>query len=1075
MPTPSFREDHTSQIPALQFLCALGWQYLTPAEALAERGNRTSSVLLEDILRERLRAINTIRYRGKEYPFFDMNIEAAIRILKDVPYDVNFMQSSEELYNLLTQGRSFEQTVGGDKKSFTLKYIDWENPENNVYYVTAEYKVLRSGSSTEYYEPDIVLFVNGIPLVIIECKSPALKDAETQAISQHLRSQQADGIPALYVYSQLLLSLAGHEAKYGTTVTPEEFWSVWKERFASEKDREKFKTQVQELKNTVPNAEQQAHLFQPPFAGARSHFEQLWQEECTVTAQDKLLYSLCSPARLLELIFGFILYEQGEKKLCRYQQYFVVRKTIRRIEKLNEKNRRRGGVVWHSQGSGKSLTMVYLAQHIAMSRSIKNPQIVLVTDRIDLDDQIKETFQKCGKDVHQATTGRDLLAQLHRPTGDVITTVINKFGNAVKNSSDVFESTDIFILVDEGHRTQYGSLATKMRRMFPNGCFIGFTGTPLTKKQKHTARIFGGFIDKYTITQAEEDGAVVPLLYEGRYVQQEVQERPLDAAFDRIAESMPEYQANEFKHKASSRRELNKAEQRIEEIAHDISKHFTDTWKNTGYKGQLVTPDKKTALRYKKALDELGKVTSEVLISPPDEREGHIGIDSETDDEVQKFWKKMMQRHHSPKKYADDIIKWFKSSGDPDIVIVVDKLLTGFDAPRNVVLYIAKPLKEHTLLQAIARVNRVFPGKEYGYIIDYEGVLGKLDEAMKMYSGLDEFDAEDVEGTLQEVRKEIEKLPQLHSGVWEVFQSIRNKQDTEAYAELLRDLEQRETFYERLRNFLRCWCIALSSNSFTEMVSAETAERYEKDAGFFLRLRDHVRQRYSDELRFADYEPQIRKLIDRHVAAYNTTSITGLVNIFNKEEFEAEVRQVTGTAAKADTITSRTSRYVTENMEKDPYFYKKLSELIKQTIEDYRQGRIDEAEYLKKAREQQEAALNRTDSSIPEVLRERGAAQAFYGVMLETLSEKVGEKTQCRDICTQAAIGIDDVLLKHIMDGGRPIVDWQSNTSVLGQLTIELGDYIYDHVTKPNGIDLSFDNIDDQVEQIIDIAKTQYK
>lgn len=1073
--TPSFNEKYTSQLPALQMLCALGWQYLAPQQAMAERGGRAQAVLLGDILREQLRRINAIHYRGKDYAFSDSNIEAAVRTIGDVSYETEFELAGRDVYNLLTQGKSFEQSVGGDRKSFALRYIDWENPANNTYHVTAEYSVVRSGSS-ELYTPDIVLFVNGIPLVVIECKSPVLKDALGQAVSQHLRNQQEGGIRALYVYAQVLLALAGHKATYGTTAATAEYWGAWHEEVASHAEAA-YNAELHTYANTPPTAEQRERLFLPPFAQQRASCETLWQHPRLVTEQDKLLYALCRPERLLEIVRGFIVYEHNTKKLCRYQQYFGVQSLQRRIAELDEGIQRKGGTLWHTQGSGKSLTMLFFAQYIAMERAIPNAQIVLVTDRVDLDDQLYETFQKCGKRVYKATTGRDLLAQLDAGSGVILTTVIHKFAPAVKHASTVYTSPNIFVLVDEAHRSQYKNLAAKMRRVFPNGCFIGFTGTPLTKKEKNTVNMFGGIVHQYLIDRAVADGAVVPLLYEGRHVELDVQANALDYAFSHVAESMPEYGVDELKRAASSRARINEAELRIEAVARDISEHFVATWRGSGFKGQLVTPNKRTAVRYKQALDDIGSVSSEVLISPPDEREGHLDIynaDVQSGD-VQRFWANMMHRYHNPKQYAEDVIKRFKGAGAPDIVIVVDKLLTGFDAPRNVVLYVARPLREHTLLQAIARVNRVFPGKEYGYIIDYEGVLGKLDEAMQMYSGLQEFDSEDVQGLLHDVQTEIAKLPQLHSAVWELFGALTNQHDTEAFAAALRDDEQRDTFHERVRAFARCWHIALSSRSFAKNTAASTFHLYESDIAFFLKLRAHVQRRYSDKPDAADYEPQVRKLIDRYVTPYGITPITELVNIFDAEQFQAEVEKMESNAARADTIASRTSRYIAENMEKDPHFYTKLSAMIRQTIDDYKQGRVSEAEYLQKVKEQRDAALHRTDESLPAALRERGEAQAFYGVLLDALDTHIGSESERVQVCANAALAIDDLLREHLLDNGKPIVEWQSNSMVEGQLRIDIGDYLYDHLKEPYALALTLDDIEQHVAYMLDIAKIRYK
>ncbi len=1073
METPSFKEDHISQIPALQMLIKLGYEYLSPEEAMKLRYEKSSNILLEDILREQLRSINRIQYGEKTYPFSEGNIEEGIRALKELPLQEGYVRASQYVYDLLTLGIALEQTIEGDKKSYTLKYIDWEHPERNVYHVTEEFSVLRSGRS-DHYRPDIVLFVNGIPLVVIECKRPDIKEPLESAISQHLRNQQEDGIRPLYVYSQMVLALATHSARYGTTGTEKKFWSIWKEKFPTQSAERKYEQKLNGFKNKPLPVKKKEKLFNGRFKYVRDYFDELEKEQLQVTEQDRYLYALCRPERLLKLSYRFIVFEAGEKKIARYPQYFAVKKTLQKIMRL-ENGRRIGGVIWHTQGSGKSLTMVMLAQAIALEKNIHNPKIVLVTDRVDLDDQIYGTFKKCGILVHRAKTGVNLVELLTGRSDAVITTVINKFEAAVKRLRQPFTSPDIFILVDESHRSQYGQFNLNMQKVFPNGCFIGFTGTPLMKREKNTAAKFGGMIDTYTIRTAVEDKAVVPLLYEGRHAIQEVSARPIDTYFDKISEPLTRYQKADLKRKFSRAEHLNVADQKIYCIAWDISKHFQDNWQGTRFKGQLVCQSKLAAVKYKQYLDEIGIVTSEVLISPPDEREGSESAYGKPHERVLEFWRKMMDEHGSPKKYQENLISRFKNQDHPEIIIVVDKLLTGFDAPRNTVLYLTRGLKEHTLLQAIARVNRVYPGKDFGYIIDYYGILGELDQALTTYSGLEEFDEEDLIGTIAHINEEIKKLPQRHSEVWDIFKEITNKYDESAYEELLRDEALRTLFYEKLSVYTRTLKIALSSIDFHRNVPEKEIERYKKDATFFLNLRASVRQRYSDAITYKDYEPQIQKLIDKHVESSEVVSITELVDILDQEKFQKEVEKVVGTAARADMIASRTAKHINERLEEDPAFYKKFSEMLQETIRAYEEKRISEAEYLKRVQEISQSVVNHTDADIPEILNDRKIAQAFYGITYELLSSKIEEETQLKEIATVAGMGMDNIIQETILDGGKPIVDWQLKSDLLGKLAIDIGDFLIDEIRDKFDLDLSFDEIDELAEKVIEIAKLRYK
>lgn len=1044
----SFKENDVSKQPALELLRNLGYQYLSPDDALAMRGGKTSNVLLEDVLRKQLRELNSIR-KGeyKEIRFSEQNIENGIIAMRNVPMEGGYLSGNEAVYNMLTLGKAFEQSIDGDKKSYTMRYIDWEHPEKNLYHVTEEFAVTRTGSS-DTYRPDIVLFVNGIPLVVIECKRPDKKDAEEQAISQHLRNQQDDGIRGLYVYSSLLLAVGNNFGSYATTGAAQKFWCKWHETFFSKDEESVYHQQLYELVNMD------------------------CKNKRGVTPQDEYIYNLCRPERLLELMYHFTIYDAGIKKLARYQQYFTVKETVERVKHI-ETGRRTGGVVWHTQGSGKSLTMVMLAQKIATT--VQNPRIILVTDRTDLDAQITKTFRKCGKDVENATTGKNLVELLENNTDAVITTVINKFATAIKKIKKPLSDPNIFILIDEAHRSQYKEMAVQMNRVLPNACKIAFTGTPLMKKDKNTARTFGGIIKPvYTVKQAVEDKAVVPLLYEGRIVPQSITEGPIDRFFDRVCEDLSEEQSVDLKKKFSRTDIINQTEQRIFSIATDISEHFSENWKDTGFKAMLVTPKKKVAILYKRFLDEIGKVSSEVLITAPDDREGEEIAYGNTSEEVKAFWKQMMDEHGTPLKYQENLISRFKGQEDPEIMIVVDKLLTGFDEPTVAVMYLDRHLTGHTLLQAVARVNRNCDGKDYGYIIDYYGVLTELDSALSIYSDYDDEDKEVFRETLAPVGDKLSELPQRNAELWDMFKSIHNTSDLESYAQALRQEDVRHEFYDRFSAFSSLLQLALSTKEFHDNTDEKKIQRYKSDLIMFSKLRTAVQLRYSDAIDYKKYEARIEKLINRHVESDEARVITQLVNIFDTEQFQKEVDNIVGTAAKADTIASRTSKYINENMDSDPAFYKKFSQLIKETIEAYEQGRLNENEYLEKMKQYKEDVLKHTDSELPSELEHNNAAKAYYGIALENYKRLFPEQP-VKEIALATTKAFDTIIRKIVIVDNSVLVDWQSKTDIIGKMKIELEDELIDNVKRKYGVDFSFEEMDVIIDGCVDVAKLWIK
>lgn len=1055
------KEKHLSQIPALQLLIGIGFEFLTPHEALRERQGRTANVLLENILRNQLKEINRIRYKSGEYLFSEENVQSAIQKLKNIKYD-GLLKTNEAIYDLITLGTAMEQTIEGDSKSFNMNYIDWRNPGRNKFHVTVEYSVERS-RSTETVRPDIVLFVNGIPFCVIECKAPQVE--VEQAVSQSIRNQNDDYIPKLFIYSQLVLALNKNSAKYATTGTASKFWSVWKEPQMDTGERE-----YEKLAYVVNQP-----LAEEVIARISNTFDvkpEALNGNRLVTEQDKSLFSLCRPDRLLELAWKFTVFDGGIKKVARYQQYFVIKSTLNRIKHFDSTGSRKGGVIWHTQGSGKSLTMVMLARNLALDTEILNPRIVLVTDRDDLDKQLGNTFAACGLEANRATSGRNLLELVAEKKSGIVTTLIHKFDKAYAAKKYQDDSSDIFMLVDESHRTQFGSFSARMRQMFPHACYLGFTGTPLLKKEKNNFTKFGELVEPhYSITQAVEDGAVVPLLYEGRHVEMTQNQAAVDLWFERHTQGLTKEQKADLKRKYARAEMLNKAEQVIYMRAFDISEHFRSNWQGTGFKAQLVAPNKASALKYNAHLNEIGIVSSEVVISPPDMREGYEEADDETTDEVVKFWQKMMKRYGSEDEYTKQLINQFKHGSEPEILIVVDKLLTGFDAPRNAVLYLCRVLREHTLLQAIARVNRLHEGKEFGFIVDYASVLGELDKALTMYSAFEGFDESDLVGTLTSITSEIEKLAGRYSDLWDLFKTVKHSYDEDAYEVLIGDDELREEFYGRLSEFGKNLGIALSSEKFLAETDEKTLSRYKADLRKFQSLKASVKLRYAEAIDYRDYEPKIKKLLDTHIQANEVVQLNEPVNIFDDEMFH-QVKEEQGiyqtkktTASKADTIAHATKKVITEKMDEDPAFYEKFSKLIQQAIDDFRAKRISDLDYLNKVVEIRNKVVGKVHDDIPDKLSGNEDAMAYFGVLKPFLEKhELGDEV-LESAAADTAIALHDILEKH-----KKVHFWDDEDAQK-QAINEIDDYLYDELKTERGIELSLDQMDDIIEKVMQVAK----
>lgn len=1018
-----YLEKNISQQPAIDLLTAMGYTYISPADCDKQRGSRYH-VLLRDILRGQLRRLNRYVYAGAENEFSAANIERAMEDL-DEPLTDGLVRTSEKIYDALLLGKSYPETVGDGKMlSFNLRYIDWDNPQNNMFHVTEEFAV-DSRDRQHNARPDIVLFINGIPFAIIECKAPHIPVDE--AVGQMIRNQQAAYIPHLFKFAQLVVTTNKNAVKYATAGTPKKFWSVWKEQ-----DDEWLQTR---LKALVPDR--------------------------MPTEQDRNIVSLFSPERVYELIRYFILFDANVKKVCRYQQFFAVREIMKTIAENDEHGNRQSGVIWHTQGSGKSLSMVMLAKYILMELKDCHPRVVIVTDRKELDAQIAATFAHTRLTPARATSGRHLVELVNSARADVITSIINKF-NTVERQEVKNPSRDIFVLVDESHRSNYGLMATRMRSVFPNACYIGFTGTPLMKSEKNTMARFGRLIHKYTIRDGVEDGAIVPLIYEGRFVEQKVDEENIDLWFKQTTRRLTEAQQEDLRKKWSSIRRLTSTNARIKRIALDISEHFIEGYKDTGFKAMLATNYKRDAIRYLQCFEQFGDLSCAVVISPPDMREGVDDVDEGADDLVVSFWNKMMQQYGDADRYEEAIKSRF-CDGEIDILIVCSKLLTGFDAPLCQVLYIDKELKEHGLLQAIARTNRLHEGKDYGLIVDYRGLIEKLDTAMDMYSGagLENFDGGDLKGVVVDVMAAVGNLRSAYTQLVELFAPVGSISDAEAVEVFLADDKMRQDFYTLLCAFGRALHLVLNAEQAYNALSKEERQKYQATFIFFSKVRRSVKLQYCDAIDNAEYEPLMQNLLDTHLSVAGLKKITSPIDILNKDDFEKELEELGSLRSKADAIASRMTRSISEKRDENPAYYDSFSKRIRDALALYKEKVISEAEYLAKMRTiMGDYHAGRSTVSYPERIKNNVHAQAFFGV-LTALFDEVEDERITPDFVAEVSEEITKIVASHSQ------VDWTNNKTIHDRISQDIDDLFYKY-EKEHGLKLSFDLID----KIIDNVKT---
>ncbi|ELV8577069.1 type I restriction endonuclease subunit R [Vibrio vulnificus] len=1031
--TPKFQEEYSAKLPALTLLTNLGWSFLSPELALAARGGKADEVVLRQVLRSELKK-RTFTFAGKSYPLSEKAIDNLIAEVCSPALNEGLLTANERLYNHLLYGISVTEFVEGKKASPTVALIDWQNPANNSFVFTEEFTVTRSGG-VESRRPDIVCFVNGIPLVVIEAKRPDgnAKKGPTidEGISQSLRNQRHDEIPLLFAYSQMLLSINGNEGRYGTCGTPAKFWAAWREEDISD-------AEMYAIKNKTLKNEQLTNLFNHRPAKDLDWYQSLTAAgELAVTGQDQLLISLLSPSRLLEMTRYFTLFDKKAGKIvARYQQVFGIKRLIERINTRSSTGGREGGVIWHTTGSGKSFTMVFLSKALILHESLKQCRIVVVTDRVDLETQLSKTFASGGelagkkdKEAAMATSGKRLAEQIGNGTERIIFSLIQKFNTATKMPECVNNSSDIIVLIDEGHRSQGGENHIRMKQALPNAAFVAFTGTPLLKDDKTTNK-FGPIVHAYTMQRAVEDQTVTPLLYEERIPDLDVNERAIDSWFERITEGLSDEQKADLKRKFAKKGQVYGADDRIRLIALDIANHFVKNI-DEGLKGQLACDSKASAIKYKKYLDEAGLFESAVVMSPPDSREGNTAVDEASTPEVTQWWKDNVGSQDE-QAYTKHLIERFDKDDSLKILIVVDKLLTGFDEPKNAVLYIDKPLKEHNLIQAIARVNRLHPKKKFGLLIDYRGILAELDTTIQKYQDLASrtqggYDINDIAGLYNQMSTEYKRLPQLYKQLWAIFDGVKNKNDIEQLRQVLVPkieerggelvdvhLKVREDFYEALTAFASCLKVALQSATFFEDKSFSDRDRrhYKETVKQFSSLRQLVQQDAGERIDYDEYAEQVKKLLDKHVVGIEVKEPGGVYEVGKMgQKQQPQDWSEDKTRNETDIIKTRVTRMIEQELRDDPYAQEAFSKLLRQAIEEAEKLFDHPLKQYMLFREFEEQVKDRRLNDIPDAFAGNRHAQAYFGVFKKVLPEALAVlDQQVQDKWIKIAFEIDQAV-----------------------------------------------------------------
>ena len=1020
-------EFNHAEDPARRLLERLGWTYV-PAEHLAPERATERDVLLKDRVRAALLRLND-----------GMTGAQAERVIYDlVRANGVGMARNQLVHEYLTYGMTLTVEGPGGRDTRTVKFFDFDDPESglNEFVVTTQFRVRHGNEKGDLNDdqrmviPDLVLFVNGIPLVVMEAKSPTLMDVwKTQAVRQLLRYQETEpqwagsGAPELFHYNLLCVAHCGAGAVFSTLYAPENVYSEWK--------------------SVLPYSEQEV----------RDRFGVEPQ------GQAQIIVGLLSPRTLLDILRDYVVYELDHgkliKKLPRYQQYRAVTAAMKRVTE-GRRPEERGGVVWHTQGSGKSLTMLWLATKLRREPRLNNPTIVVATDRKQLDDQISRTFERCSFPApEQANSGRDLRRLLTSSTGRTVTTTIQKFEEvlaAPEGELDTLNPAEnIVVMVDEAHRTQYGQLGAKLSRALPNAVLVGFTGTPIDKSfRRSTMRRFGPLIDAYTIREAVQDGATVEILYEARLPDLAIQgAETLDKLFDTLFSEETQAQKEEIKNRYANRETVAGAEQRIQMIALDIADHFKTKVKPNGFKAQVVAPSRLAAVRYAKYLNDFHVRAYPIITTSAND-----GIE----------FKEAMGLNQ------DQVTNSFKlPEGEPEVLVVVDMLLTGFDAPVEQVLYLDRGLQEHGLLQAVARVNRPFTHehdsvatkKGYGLVVDYYGVSRNLEAALQA------FDLSDVAGTMQELHDDPTAALEAATVAAEAHFKGRDLDDVwDCIAVFAPDANTEGHFkvdvYERFNADYRVF-----SRLMDQAIPNPKALPYVGRLARLTEIRAYARAHFLQEdarLNWTDVGAKVKKLIDERIDA-NVLELMKPVSVLDKD-FDQKIAGLPHDEARASVMEHTIREYIHERLADNPVFYGKLSEQLERIIWDLRNKVIDAAEAAKL-----QAALKAQLDSEEDIAAQLGLSSesfAIYeiigqdGTSMISAAGRPDYHVRMDEAQKEATEKVETALAQH-----RAVVDWQSNLEVQRLMRRDIK-----RVLRPGG-KYSEDELEDLANRIVDAFRNR--
>ena len=1048
-------EETLVELPAIDYIKdILKYDFIHGKELIPENGERDSlnEVILVKRLEKALKRLNPWMDEG--------NISKAIRYLsRPENLGTSLLEINEKLYDAIVDlNYTVDQDVygNGQKKPQTVHFIDWDNVDNNDFLVTRQFEVKTQLGKSIY--SDIVIFVNGIPVVVIECKSPFLEKSKNESIGKREAFKQLsrymnerngnviEGNPRLFYTNFFTGILNKYHAYVGTISSKYNHYLEWKDSYPVARDKVK---------------------------------------DVDDFGQNIFIQGLLEKRNLLDIMRNFLLFETDNsvtiKKICRYQQFRAVNKAIQRL-KEGKDSLSRGGVVWHTQGSGKSLTMVMLARKIKRIKELSDATIVVVTDRIDLDKQIYGTFIRTLSKITTPVRA-DKISKMKELLGEaqpkIIMTTIQKFeseteereiieaGKKVKKKfikpyEVLTNKSNVIVLSDEAHRSQYKDTALNMRIALPNATFIGFTGTPIDKEDKSTPRTFGGYIDKYGIKEAVDDGATVKIVYEGRRPELHIKGESLDELFNEAFEDKSDEEKEAIKQKYANKRTIIEADDRINDITVDMLKHYRDNIMPNGFKAQVVCVSREACVKYYKALrDNMKEIIGEEL-------EAKVIFSGTLNDEPH------LKEHFTTKTEQEAIINRFKQPIEKDklcFIIVKDMLLTGFDAPIEQVMYLDRSLKEHNLLQAIARVNRTCTMevnrnkdkkdtiiKQCGYVVDYYGVSDYLEEALAI------FDKEDLGQPMQPMGDLYKEMLSYREDIMNMFKG-KDKNNIDELITVLEPQDKRAEFEIGYKRFSGAVEALLPSHRGTDILN---------DLKWLGYIRAGAKAKYSpqEELDISDCGEKVREIIEEHLKSLGVIQWIEPITLF-EDDFKTKINTLKSDEAQASAMEHAVKHAISVKMDDNPVFYTSLLEKLQKILDETTNDWI---ERKKKLEEFIDRDVEKGTKSQAESLGLDEKEYAFFEVVKKYIVDEEVENDKIKEE-NESYISNDIIeLSKNIAIDVRKavednyVVDWTNNQSK----TSDIERAIFMLLNKNYFKEIPFKNRKSMIQPLLNLAKTHF-